>query len=90
MPPTTPPAPDPCVPSPCGVNADCTVEGSNAVCRCSPPFVGNPIVICERKYCSYNPSGISEELKIPEHCIKESACVDLEMAYFPQSLLIPL
>ena len=49
----TTPAPDPCVPSPCGVNADCTIENSIIVCRCSPPFVGNPFIICERKYCSY-------------------------------------
>jgi len=39
-------APDPCVPSPCGPGADCSVTGSgNAICRCQPGLVPKPDTI---------------------------------------------
>jgi len=38
--------PDPCVPSPCGPGAECTVNGAgNAICRCQPGLVPNPDTI---------------------------------------------
>jgi hypothetical protein len=47
--------PDPCDPSPCGPNTECTVTGSgNPICRCLPTYIPKPDTItgcgreCER------------------------------------------
>jgi len=38
--------PDPCLPSPCGPGAVCSVTGSgNAICRCEPGLIPNPDTI---------------------------------------------
>jgi hypothetical protein len=38
--------PDPCLPSPCGPGAECTVNrAGNAICRCQPGLIPNPDTI---------------------------------------------
>lgn len=34
--------PNPCLPSPCGVNSVCRVKNDRAVCRCLPNYLGSP------------------------------------------------
>lgn len=48
-----PPAPplDPCQPSPCGINADCTVRGDRPVCTCPIGYEGDPLSNCRRGEC---------------------------------------
>lgn len=53
-----PPEPEeprnPCQPSPCGVNADCSVgSGNRAVCKCRRDYVGDPTTGC-RPECLLN------------------------------------
>ena len=36
------PATEPCVPSPCGPNSVCHVQGSGPVCRCNRGMIGAP------------------------------------------------
>lgn len=43
------PVEDPCVPSPCGPNAEC----SNGICNCIAEFQGNPYIGC-RPECVLN------------------------------------
>lgn len=33
---------NPCLSSPCGLNADCQLSGSSYTCSCLPEFIGNP------------------------------------------------
>jgi len=54
-----PPARDPCNPSPCGYNAQC----SNGVCTCLPEFQGNPFAGC-RPECVLN-----------QECPRDRACI---------------
>lgn len=42
LPPAPKPAPNPCVPSPCGANAACRAVGDQPSCSCLPNFVGVP------------------------------------------------
>ena len=51
---TTPRPIDPCRPSPCGVNAECSDRGGAASCTCLPGLQGNPYVECKPE-CSINP-----------------------------------
>ena len=44
---------NPCVPSPCGPNSECKIQGENFACTCSPNYIGNP-PNC-RPECSINP-----------------------------------
>lgn len=46
---TDPPQPKPvsvCYPSPCGINAKCHSDGTNAICECIPEYHGNPYDGC--------------------------------------------
>lgn len=54
-----PPARDPCNPSPCGYNTQC----SNGVCTCLPEFQGNPFAGC-RPECVLN-----------QECPRDRACI---------------
>lgn len=44
---------NPCYPSPCGANAQCTVRNSAGACTCTPEFFGNPYEGC-RPECIMN------------------------------------
>merc|ERR1712051_248456 len=48
---------DPCQPSPCGTNADCSVVGNRAVCTCRANTFGDPYSNCEVNPCTQNPCG---------------------------------
>lgn len=39
---TPPPRTNPCVPSPCGPNSQCREVNGQAVCSCSPNYIGSP------------------------------------------------
>lgn len=56
---TPSPVEDPCVPSPCGPNAECF----NGVCNCVPEFRGDPYVGC-RPECVLN-----------DDCPRDRACI---------------
>ena len=45
--PTAPVVADPCNPSPCGSNADCTDKNSLGVCICRNEYHGNPYIACK-------------------------------------------
>lgn len=50
---------DPCIPSPCGINAKC----SNGICSCLPEYQGDPYYMC-RPECILN-----------SECARDKACV---------------
>ena len=60
---------DPCRPSPCGINAECTNRNQAASCTCYPGLQGNPYIECKPE-CSINPD-------CPQHlaCVRNK-CVD--------------
>lgn len=39
--------PTPCIPSPCGANAECKEQNDVGSCRCMPGFSGDPYVVCK-------------------------------------------
>lgn len=43
----------PCVPSPCGSNAECRVQNNIATCSCITEYIGNPYEGC-RPECTIN------------------------------------
>ena len=45
--PTAPAVADPCYPSPCGANADCSDKNGIAVCICRDEYFGNPYSGCK-------------------------------------------
>ena len=55
FPATTPPPEkiEPCNPSPCGINAQCTDRGQAASCSCIRDYTGNPYVECKPE-CTVN------------------------------------
>jgi hypothetical protein len=55
--------PDPCIPPPCGENAQCTSRDGTARCTCIPPYKGNPYVNCQ------------PECVISSDCPSHLACV---------------
>lgn len=57
---------DPCVPSPCGMNALCRNTGGQASCSCSPNYLGSP-PNC-RPECVTNQDCISSLSCINEKC----------------------
>lgn len=60
-----PPAPsNPCVPPPCGINAECRVQGQSAVCSCIGDYIGDPKDRC-RPQCVTNAD-----------CADDKACID--------------
>lgn len=56
---TPPPLDDPCIPSPCGPNAEC----NNGVCSCISEYQGDPYVEC-RPECVLN-----------SECPRDKACI---------------
>ena len=38
---------EPCNPTPCGINADCSERNGAASCRCRADYVGNPYIECK-------------------------------------------
>nr|XP_027235379.1 neurogenic locus notch homolog protein 3-like [Penaeus vannamei] len=57
---------NPCVPDPCGANAQCRVQGTVAVCECRPGTFGNP----------NQPSGCRYECVANADCPMDSACIN--------------
>ena len=54
----------PCNPSPCGLNAECTERGNAASCRCILDYIGNPYIECKPE-CTVN-----------SECPRDKACVN--------------
>ena len=54
----------PCNPSPCGINAECSENRGAASCRCILDYVGNPYVECKPE-CTINPE-----------CPRDKACIN--------------
>jgi len=48
---------DPCVPSPCGSQAQCRSTGNRAVCSCPAGYEGDPYTGCQADPCSQSPCG---------------------------------
>ena len=48
---------DPCVPSPCGAQAQCRSTGNRAVCSCPAGYEGDPYTGCTADPCSQSPCG---------------------------------
>ena len=59
--------PDPCNPSPCGENAQCSVHNGVARCTCIPPYKGNPHVSC-RPECVINSDCPSHLACVAQNC----------------------
>ena len=53
--------PDPCLNDPCGANAECEPNGTNAVCRCPFGHEGDPYVRCELNLCLVFSCGTNTE-----------------------------
>lgn len=58
------PRPNPCVPSPCGLNTECHLEGNQAICTCTGNYVGDPYNRCQPE-CVTNVD-----------CDDDKACID--------------
>lgn len=58
---------NPCIPSPCGPNSQCRVIGEQAVCTCSPNYIGRP-PNC-RPECVLNAECPSNLACINEKCV---------------------
>ena len=65
---TTTRRPNPCYPSPCGFNADCTNRNGVAKCSCLPNFFGDPYSACERE-CTVNADCTRDKACKNFHCI---------------------
>ena len=57
----------PCNPSPCGTNAECTERGNAASCRCILDYIGNPYVECKPE-CTVNSECPRDKACINNHC----------------------
>lgn len=57
---------NPCVPSPCGPNAECAIRGESPACSCLPTFVGAP-PNC-RPECTINPECPSTRACVNQKC----------------------
>ena len=71
---------DPCRPSPCGANAQCTEQNQVAVCSCLPTFVGTP-PLCRpecvsNSECSLDRACINQKCEdpCPGTCGLQSVC----------------
>ena len=60
--------PDPCNPSPCGSNAECTDRNGAASCRCIQDYFGDPYVAC-RPECTINADCPSNKACSRLHCV---------------------
>jgi len=65
--PKPPLPPDPCNPSPCGENAQCTARDGAARCTCIPPYKGNPYVSCQPE-CVINSDCPSHLACVAQNC----------------------
>lgn len=59
---------DPCVPSPCGENAQCSVQNGVARCSCIPPYIGDPYRAGCRPECVLNSECSAKDACIKQHC----------------------
>ncbi|KAF0298053.1 Neurogenic locus notch 1 [Amphibalanus amphitrite] len=66
--PTQPVVVQPCSPSPCGINAQCTERGTVAVCSCLEPYGGDPYVECKPE-CTSNAECPQKEACARYKCI---------------------
>jgi hypothetical protein len=57
----------PCVPSPCGANAECREQNGAGACTCLPEYLGNPYEGC-RPECVVNTDCISSKACINTKC----------------------
>lgn len=57
---------NPCLPSPCGSNAQCTERNGAGSCKCLPNYIGNPYEGC-RPECTLN-----------SDCASDTTCVNLK------------
>ena len=60
----------PCNPSPCGINAQCTERGNAASCKCINDYTGNPYIECKPECvvnaeCPLHLTCISQKCKDP-------------------------
>jgi len=64
--------PDPCIPSPCGPGADCSVTRTgNAICRCQPGLIPNPDTITGCKpECVIDPDCQSGYVCTNQKCVE--------------------
>lgn len=77
-----PPEPiqNPCVPSPCGPNSQCQVNGNSPSCSCVPTFIGSPPncrpECISNSECSYNLACINMKCKdpCPGSCAPNAEC----------------
>ena len=59
---------DPCSPSPCGINAECSNRNRAASCTCYPGLQGNPYIECKPE-CSINPDCPSTLACVRNKCV---------------------
>ena len=57
----------PCNPSPCGRNADCSERRGAASCTCIRDYIGNPYIECKPE-CTTNPECPRDKACINQHC----------------------
>lgn len=78
MPPVT--LQNPCIPSPCGPNSQCQVNGNSPSCSCTPNFIGSPPncrpECVSNNECSYNLACINMKCKdpCPGSCASNALC----------------
>lgn len=58
---------NPCVPSPCGVNAICKEQNGAGSCICLPEYIGNPYESC-RPECTVNSDCVSNKACMMNKC----------------------
>ena len=58
----------PCNPSPCGVNAQCTERNRAASCKCIRDYIGNPYVECKPE-CVTNNECPRDKACVNQHCV---------------------
>lgn len=68
VPPRQTERPQPCNPSPCGSNAECTDRNGAASCRCIQDYFGDPYVAC-RPECTINAECPSNKACSRLHCV---------------------
>ena len=57
----------PCIPNPCGTNAECREQNGAGACTCLPDYVGNPYEGC-RPECVLNSDCASNKACIRNKC----------------------
>ena len=58
----------PCNPSPCGINAECTERNRAASCKCIRDYIGNPYVECKPE-CITNNECPRDKACVNQHCV---------------------